>query len=338
MSDDRELVGNEFIIANPIYDIVFKRLMEDTENARYLIKTLLGEDIIDIQVKPQEVVMPKGLKERITKQYPQSPISFSVLRFDFVATILDRSGRSQKVLIEVQQCKKTHDVMRFRNYLARHYQQSDEVSRTVKDNSATLEEPLHIVSIYILNFELPFILTPAVKIAREYIDLMSNERLVGVRDEFAEQLTHDCIIIQTKRIKSSSETELDALLSIFEQKYFVGSNRYIKIYSPPTDNKSLLHFTRTLVNIASSPKDLEEMEAEEALRRMVDGDFNEAAREMRSQIASQSETIAEQKKELTDNKKELTDKDKKLADKDKKLADKDKEIAELRAKLSAVKK
>ncbi|MDR1053995.1 MAG: hypothetical protein LBL39_07440 [Planctomycetaceae bacterium] len=324
MSDDSDLVGNEFIIANPIYDIVFKRLMEDTENARYLIKTLLGEDIVDIQVKPQEVVMSKGLQERIAKRHPESQIPFSVLRFDFVATILDRSGRSQKVLIEVQQCKKTHDVMRFRNYLARHYQQSDEVSRTVDGDSVRSSKPLHIVSIYILNFELPFILTPAVKIAREYIDLMSNERLVGVRENFAEQLTHDCIIIQTKRIKGSSETELDALLSIFEQKYFVGGNRSIKTYSPPTDNKSLLHFTRTLIKIASSPKDLEELEAEEALRRMVEGDFNEEAQEMRAKIAVRDKKLAKKEKELIDKEKEI--------------ANKEKEIAELRARLSALKK
>lgn len=42
------------IIANPIYDVVFKRLMEDKKVVKFFIETLLEETIIDVQVKPQE--------------------------------------------------------------------------------------------------------------------------------------------------------------------------------------------------------------------------------------------------------------------------------------------
>jgi len=41
-------------VANPIYDTVFKYLMEDTEIARRLLSKIIGEEIIKIEVRPQE--------------------------------------------------------------------------------------------------------------------------------------------------------------------------------------------------------------------------------------------------------------------------------------------
>ena len=45
------------IIANPIYDVVFKYLLEDTEIARELLSTILGEHIAILTVKPQETLV-----------------------------------------------------------------------------------------------------------------------------------------------------------------------------------------------------------------------------------------------------------------------------------------
>ena len=45
------------IIANPIYDVVFKYLLEDIDIARELLSTILGEEIIGLEVKPQETAM-----------------------------------------------------------------------------------------------------------------------------------------------------------------------------------------------------------------------------------------------------------------------------------------
>lgn len=42
------------IIANPIFDVVFKRLMEDERIAKFFIGTLLNEIIDEVKVKPQE--------------------------------------------------------------------------------------------------------------------------------------------------------------------------------------------------------------------------------------------------------------------------------------------
>jgi hypothetical protein len=42
------------IIANPIYDTVFKFLMEDISVAKRVISAIIGEEIIDLALKPQE--------------------------------------------------------------------------------------------------------------------------------------------------------------------------------------------------------------------------------------------------------------------------------------------
>jgi hypothetical protein len=49
------------LIANPIYDVVFKRLMENEKVAKFFIGTLLGEPIESIEVKPQEFTFIKEL-------------------------------------------------------------------------------------------------------------------------------------------------------------------------------------------------------------------------------------------------------------------------------------
>jgi hypothetical protein len=42
------------VIANPIYDMVFKRLMENRRVARFFIETLIGEQVEEIAMVPQE--------------------------------------------------------------------------------------------------------------------------------------------------------------------------------------------------------------------------------------------------------------------------------------------
>ena len=41
------------IIANPIYDIVFKRMMENDKVAKFFIGTLIDQPIDTIDLKPQ---------------------------------------------------------------------------------------------------------------------------------------------------------------------------------------------------------------------------------------------------------------------------------------------
>ena len=45
------------IIANPIYDVVFKRLMENERIAKFFISTLLDETVVDLSIKSEALLL-----------------------------------------------------------------------------------------------------------------------------------------------------------------------------------------------------------------------------------------------------------------------------------------
>ncbi len=139
------------IIANPLYDIVFKYLLEDVEITRELLSTILGEEVQSVEVKPQETSTETSGDIRI-------------LRFDFKAVIKKPNGEISKVLIELQKAKKAFNAMRFRRYLGDNYRKEDEV---LNERGLPEKRPLPIVTIYFLGFSLNSIPSGVVKINRE---------------------------------------------------------------------------------------------------------------------------------------------------------------------------
>ena len=73
-------------IANPIYDAVFKYLMEDREAAILLLSTLLDEEITELEFHPQER----------TAEIPRATRFLSVYRLDFAAEIRLKQGGCRK--------------------------------------------------------------------------------------------------------------------------------------------------------------------------------------------------------------------------------------------------
>ena len=96
------------LIANPIYDSVFKYMMEDDRVAKILLSALLQKDIIDLQMKPHEYT--EMMQTRI-----------SMLRIDFAATVRNQDGSTQLILIELQKTWLTTETLRFRQYLGTQY-------------------------------------------------------------------------------------------------------------------------------------------------------------------------------------------------------------------------
>ena len=90
------------IIANPIYDVVFKKMMENERVAKYFIGTLLGETIEHIEVKPQEYTYEGEFKENDPKKYEiieeriRKRYNIWVYRLDFIATIKTETGEQKK--------------------------------------------------------------------------------------------------------------------------------------------------------------------------------------------------------------------------------------------------
>ena len=198
-------------IANPIYDVVFKYLLEDKRVAKLLLSALLELEVIDVELKPQEYSTNINAHK-----------IFSVYRVDFKARIKDKNGEEQIVLIELQKAKMVTDVMRFRRYLGMQYSHPDNVVE-VKDpeaeyNVRTKKHALPIITIYFLGYPLDsFKDIPIIKVSRKFINQSTKEEIKG-KDYFIESLTHDSIIIQISAIKHKERrNKLEKILSVFEQ-------------------------------------------------------------------------------------------------------------------------
>ena len=282
------------VIANPIYDVVFKKMMENERVAKFFIGTLLEQVIETVEVKPQEFT------------YVDELAGLSVFRLDFVATIKTETGEYKKVLIEIQKAKKQIDLMRFRNYLAEQYKRKDKIN----DESVVLP----ITTIYILGFKLPEIESSCIKVERNYKDLI-EKRIIDTKSEFVEKLTHDSFIVQVERISDRYQTKLDKLLSVFEQTNFIDDSRIIKQYNHDGDDEDVKVITDILHYSGIDPIEKKKIEIEQEAWRTVE---------------AMTEDIV---KELNESKKALTEKDQALTEKDKALTEKDKLIEELMRKL-----
>ena len=267
------------VIANPIYDVVFKRMMENERVARFFIGTLLDETIENVEVKPQEFT------------YTDELAGLAVFRLDFIATIKTASGESKKVLIEIQKAKNQIDLMRFRNYLGEQYKKEDKIN----DEKVILP----ITTIYILGFKLTEIDTACIKVQRNYKDLINN-KIINTKSDFVEKLTHDSFIVQVDRITDRYQTKLDKLLSVFEQTNFIDSNKITKQYKHNTDIEEVKIITDILHHTGTDPDEKKKIEVEQEAWRTVNAMFEDKERELLKALSEKDKAISEKDKALSE--------------------------------------
>ena len=269
------------IIANPIYDVVFKKMMENDKVAKFFIGTLLNEVIVAIDVKPQEFT------------YTDELAGLAVFRLDFIATIKTEAGVTRKILIEIQKAKNHIDLMRFRNYLGEQYKKNDSI------NGSKIILP--ITTIYILGFKLPEIATPCLKVERNYKDLI-NSSILNVKSDFIEKLTHDSYIVQVERITDRYQTKLDKLLSLFEQRNFVDDRKIVKEFTHEIDTEEIKFTTDILHFSGTNTVERQKLETEQEAWRSVNAMFEDKENEF-------LKTIDDMQKQIDDLKSKLNGKD-----------------------------
>ncbi len=340
------------VIANPIYDVVFKRLMENEKVAKFFVSTLLDETIETIEVKPQEYTYegefdfnnPKDVAKyeaRLRERH-----SIWVYRLDFIATIKTESGDLKKILIEIQKAKNQVDLMRFRNYLAEQYKKED----TINNKRVALP----ITTIYILGFKLPEIETPCLKVERNYIDL-TNKTTLTTKSDFVEKLTHDSFIVQVERITNKYQTKLDKLLSVFEQSNFVDENTIIKEFKHQVDSEDLKIVTDILHYSGTNPQEKKKIENEQEAIRTINAlfedelwffeqekkKFEEDKRQFKKTVSENEQKINENEQKISESEQKISESEQKISENEQTITEKDltlvklkKEIEELKNKLS----
>jgi hypothetical protein len=318
MNANEHSVVQSTLIANPIYDTVFKKLMENMRIAKFFLSTILGEEIAEVTALPQEFTRKKGAGKKSGKKSKKesADIPWSLLRIDFMATVKTEGGKKKKILVEVQKSWEMSDVARFRTYLGEQY-----AKNVVIDKKETM---LPITTIYILGNKLTGIESPCIKIGRVYTDTMKNET-IDAKSDFVELLTHDSHVIQASRITDVRySTNLDKLLSIFEQAYFITANsEVIKEYRYQSDDENMTLITSVLHHMAANAEEREQIEIEERVLRIIEDKAKDKMEEKDVIIKEKDVTI----KEITDTIKEKDVTIKEITDTIKEMTDTNKEMA-----------
>jgi len=298
-------------IANPIYDVVFKYLLDDEKVARLVLSALLGKEVLELQFRPTEVhheaARPDGTQ-------------LLVLRMDFAATVRQEDGSRKLVLIEIQKARTAWDVQRFRRYLGSNYASPENV---YLDPSGK-KQALPIVTIYFLGEGLECVDVPVLKINRHYLDLATGDE-VRITDPFVEALTHDSIVVQINRLKNRRRTELERMLEVFDQGLAARSDPHLLDILEENFPEHHREVLRRLVRAGAEQEVRDKMDVEDDILAAFQDQARESA-DLRQALVEKDQVIEE--KDLVIEEKDLV-----IEKKDLVIEEKDRLIADLKRRL-----
>ena len=311
-------------VANPIYDVVFKYLMEDKRIARTILSALLKEDIIDVEIRPHEYVNDKR-------------DSVSVLRIDFGARVKCDDGSERLILIELQKTWLETETLRFRQYLGVQYDNPDNML-------AGGEYAIPMVAVYLLGHRVGDIDEPVLYVKHKAYNYDEQVVTKGLPNAFVDSLTHDSIIVQIPLLRgrleshiggrTSGKNRLERVLSIFDQNNAEGRNKRVlniddSLYNGDDDMERIL---QRLAMAAGDSQLRQDMNIEEefisAIERrdteILHRDYELAKQkvlidEQKSQLDEQKSQLDEQKSQLDEQKSQLDEQKSLLARKDESL-------------------
>jgi len=235
-------------IANPIYDVVFKYMMEDNAVAKLLVSSIIGEEIISLDPNPQE--------KTVVKKDAEGNPTLTVYRLDYAAKIKIPDGH-KLIIIEMQKASLPSDIMRFRGYLGNQY--ADKNNSLIREDGSI--EALPIYNIYFLGDELGIRRTPVLKVFPNVID-MRDQQIIDANSEFIESLNHRSWIVQISCMKEPYNNELELLLSVFDQNNRTSDHHILNVKEEdfPEKYRPLI---RRLKQAASLPEIKKQMSDED---------------------------------------------------------------------------
>ena len=330
------------LIANPIYDVVFKYMMEDLKVAKTFISAIIGEKVEKLDFCPQE----------FTTRYKED--SLTVIRMDFLARIRTPDGY-KAVIIEMQKAQLSSDIRRFRRYLGSQYQSESNIYTDAKKQ----EHARRIYCIFFLGQGLEVPDVPVLTVTNIVKDRATGKEL-HLHDEFIDSLHHQSWIVQISNLKKHRRDDLEKLLSIFDQNNIFNNNHILKVNEADFP-KEYRHIIRRLIQAAESKEVAEQMKAEDELiydfqmleRRIAEKEEviaekeeviaekeeviegqNKQIEESHKQIEANHKQIEESHKQIEESQKQIEESQKQLEEKDKQLEESKKLIAYLQSQLN----
>ncbi|MCL2434773.1 MAG: hypothetical protein FWD09_01380, partial [Lentimicrobiaceae bacterium] len=306
-------------IANPIYDVVFKYMLEDNKVAKLFLSAIIGENITELGFSAHEHIVeiqpPPQEKERMP---------LTVCRLDFSAKIETETG-FKTVIIELQKAKYLSDLMRFRRYMGLHYQNPD----NSYDNDP--EKARQIYCIYFLDYGMDLPKRPVLKVDYKVQDAYTGDEFPAT-GEFVAGLHHRSWIVQIRQLKKRRRNDLEKILSIFDQSNLM--NKYILDVDEDNYPEEYQQIIRRLRKAMEDPKQRRAMELEEdVIKELQDKERKIEAKskllmEKELMIAEKEQTIADKEQTIADKEQTIADKEQTIADKEQTIADKEQTIAD----------
>lgn len=276
-------------IANPIYDSVFKYLMEDERIAKTLLSALLKKEVVAVEMRRNEYT--NGVRDNI-----------SVFRIDFGAHVKEPDGTIRLVLIELQKTWLETETLRFRQYLGAQYSNPENVpSENNKDGYA-----IPMVAIYLLGHRVGDVNVPVLYVKHKAYDYDGNVVTDGIPDPFVESLIHDSIIVQIPLLHGQVNNRLEKVLSVFDQSQKNGSDRHVLNVNdtPFNDDEDMQYLLRRLLMAAADAQLRQDMNVEDEYFKALE-DRDTALMMKDKKLAEQAEQLEQNKAELEQNKGQL---------------------------------
>lgn len=276
-------------IANPIYDIVFKYLMEDERIVKTLLSALLKKEVVEAEVRKHEYT--NGRRDKI-----------SMFRIDFGAKVREADGKVHLVLIELQKTWLETETLRFRQYLGAQYANPENMQKD--ENPMGYGIPM--VTVYLLGHKVGDIEEPVLYVNHKSYDYDGREVTKGLPDPFVDSLVHDSIIVQIPRLHGNVNNRLEEVLSVFDQTRKDIHNRQVMNIDEDeyAGDDEMMHIIHRLLAAAADAKLRQDMNVEDEYFLAIENRDtaimrrDEQIKKQDKQIKEQGEQIKEQGEQI----------------------------------------
>ena len=283
-------------VANPIYDSVFKFLMEDERIARTILSALLKEEVLSVEIRRHE-------HTNTTRD------TISMFRIDFAAKVKDKDGKEKLILIELQKTWLETETLRFRQYLGAQYLTPENIEKEGEHEGHAAP----MVAIYLLGHRVGEVAKPVVYVKHNAYDYDGEEVEEAMKDPFIGSLTHDSVIVQIPLLHGRVNNRLYKVLSVFDQSYRDKNNRQFIVLDETKyeGDADMMYLLRRLTAATAN--------AELRMDMNVEDEYFSAIENRDTELMVKKQELEEAKKELTETKSQLTEKDNQLTEKDNQL-------------------
>ncbi len=222
------------VIPNPIYDVVFRYLMQDYDSAIIILSTLINEKIKSLEFQPltfakkltleeynkdvekkinkrfekemQKIIADENLSDfdkdiaisEITAKDPVTGKDIKMLHLDFAAVIEKEDGEEEMVMIELQKIATGTDIFRFKQYIAENFQKKRKITKTDPDTGQEIEIefPYRLIPIFILNFKIEDEVSDLMIKTRQIRTGIFTEKELNEKNEFIDHLSYELYVVQ----------------------------------------------------------------------------------------------------------------------------------------------